>query len=76
MLGFPPRSMLLQDLMLSQAPVLCHGLMGTQWCGRGQHGEAGEGFSEVGLGFSVPGRSSWGLGHVGYCLVLLSCGRR
>lgn len=81
MVGFPPRSMLPQYLTLSRASVLRHGLMGTQWCGNAavaSKGEAGEGFSEVMLGFAVPGRSSWDFcwaGEGGYCLVLPSCGK-
>lgn len=50
MVGFPPRSTLLQYLTLSWASALCHGSMGTPRCGDAavdSNGEAGEGF----LGF-------------------------
>lgn len=63
MVGFPPRSMLLQYLTLSPASGLCRGSTGTQWSGNAavaSNGEAGEGFSKAGLGFAAPGRTSWG----------------
>ena len=68
MVGFPPRSVLLQCLTLSRASVLRRGLMSTQWCGNAalaSNGEAGEGFSKAVPGFAVPGRSSWGFCCVG-----------